>query len=173
MKQSQRLLLLVILLSLTASQVGCTNRDPKKAIRKAAYGYLDAMANYRVDDAMLYCTRETQESVIVKARELMATVQEGYIESDTPAKVTIKKIEMTSDTTAIVHFHKKTPLKKQDGELQMVLRRGSWRAHVVLPKRKPISTDEFANPNNAAEPDTIIEINGRVAIPLPQKKMDR
>lgn len=159
---------------MTASQAGCTNsNNPKRDIKKAAYGYLDAMANYRVDDAMRYCTRETQESVLVRARQLVATVEEGYIESDTPAKVTIKKIELTSDTTATVYYHKKTPLKKQDGELQMVLRRGYWRAHVVLPKRKPISTDEFANPNKAAVPDTMIEINGRVAIPMPQQKMER
>lgn len=117
--------------------VSCSCGNPKRAIRQAAYHYLDAMANYRVEDAVPFCTQETEEGVIRVGRNLVKAVEPGYIESDTPAKIKIKKVELTSDTAATVSYHKSTPLKKQNGTVNLVLRDGIWKVHILMGYQKP------------------------------------
>ena len=48
-----------------------------------------------------------------------------------PAKIKIKDIELTSDSTAIVTYHKHTPIADFDGNLDMVLQNGQWKAHIA------------------------------------------
>lgn len=131
MKNIAKILLLLTSICVVSSAT-CSCSNPKKAIKKTAYAYIDAMANYRVDDAEPYCTYETQITTLVTARQMVAAVGPAYIESDTPAKIKIKEIIITSDTTATVKYHKTTPIKNKNGELEMVLRDGKWLANVVL-----------------------------------------
>ena len=119
--------------------VSCSCDNSKRAIRQAAYHYLDAMANYRVDDAVPFCSQETEDGVIRVGRNLVKAVEPGYIESDTPAKIIIKEVEQTSDTTATVGYHKTTPQKKQNGTVNLVLRDGTWKVHIPRGFQKPTS----------------------------------
>lgn len=125
-------------------------RNTQKAIKNNAYHYVDAMANYRIDDAEPYCTQETRDGVLTTGRRLMAAVTPGYIESDTPATVTIEKVELTSDTTAIVSYHKITPIKDMRGDVPLVLRDGEWLVHIILKssnnnEERPVLTHDTIN----------------------------
>lgn len=144
--------ILLIIAACTVGTATCSCSNPKKMIKKTAYAYLDAMANYRVDDAEPYCTYETQITTLVTARKMVEAVDPSYIESDTPAKISIKKITVTSDTTATVTYHKKTPIKDMNGELEMLLRNGKWEANVVLYSQlEKIKHPEASDP----EPDQL------------------
>ena len=150
--QKNRIILILSALLLCSC---ISSHKNKSVIKEVAYNYSYAMANYRVDDAAPYCTQETQNSVLRKGRELMEMVQPGYIESDTPATITIEKVELTSDTTAIAYYHKITPIKDMRGEVPLVLRNGEWLVHIVL---------QSSN-NNTPKPHTIRDtINGREVI---------
>ena len=125
-KYPNRLFALAALL-LAAS---CTSTTDK--IAESAYNYSFAMANYKVADAMPYCTPETQETTLQFASQMMEKVPEEYIASDTPAEIEIKYIAITSDTTATVVYHKITPIKNFDGTLNMVKRGKAWLAHTPM-----------------------------------------
>ncbi len=137
-----------------------SSRNNIKEIKEVAYNYSYAMANYRVDDAEPYCTEETQNSVLRKGRELMEMVQPGYIESDTPATITIEKVELTSDSTATAYYHKTTPIKDMRGEVPLVLRNGEWLVHIVLQSRKSNETPNIIHGN----------VNDREIVGFPKKK---
>ena len=83
----------------------CSNDE--KEIREVAYNYSYALANYKIEDATQYCTKETQETSLAYGLELMKGVSAEYIASDTPATIEIEGIEMTSDTTATAQYHKR------------------------------------------------------------------
>ena len=93
----------------------------------------------------------------------MKSVKPGYIESDTPAKVRLTDVEMTSDTTATASYHKKTPIKKQDGTVNLVLRDGKWLVHIVMGSQKKNSD------GNAPQQKELIHdtINGREVLRFP------
>ena len=148
MKRQFKTTLIVIIMTLSVGTAMCSCGNPKRAIRNAAYSYLDAMANYRVEDAVPFCTSETQEGVIRVSRNLVKAVEPGYIESDTPAKVKIKKVEQTSDTTATAYYHKTTPQKKQDGKVDLVLRNGVWKVHILMGfQKQPVKPDLKEEPS--------------------------
>lgn len=105
----------------------CSNDE--KEIREVAYNYSYALANYKVEDATQYCTKETQETSLAYGLELMKGVSAEYIASDTPATIEIEGIEMTSDTTATAQYHKKTPIKDFGAKVNMVKRDGKWLVH--------------------------------------------
>lgn len=151
---------------LTSSAL-CSCGNPQKKVKKVAYMYVYAMANYQVDDAIPHCTQETIDGVIARSRELMETVEPGYIESDTPAKVKILSVEMTSDTTAIAHYNKITPNKELNGQVDLVYRNGKWLVHVLLPSQKSSKTKEIVTPMPASSDTTI---NGRAIIGFPKKQ---
>ena len=60
----------------------------------------------------------------------MQFVDTSYIASDTPAKLEVTNMEMTSDTSAVVSFVKNTPIK-QDLRFAVEVRKrnGKWLAH--------------------------------------------
>ena len=173
MKQITKISIILFAILFTCCEASCTNKVPKskKKIKKVAYMYLDAMANYRIDNAVPFCTKETREGVIETGRALLQSVDTNYIKSDTPAKITIGDIDLTSDTTAIAHFHKSTPLKEHNGQVDLVKRNGKWKVHIVLNKHKNEYNDL---PKQKQEKPEIIqgEINGReiLAFPAKQKK---
>mgnify|MGYP006988831274 CR=1 FL=1 len=165
----KRTIILAIILLLASATGSCSCDNPKKSIKKVAFAYLDAMANYRIDDAEPYCTDETRNGVLETGRQLVKAVKPGYIESDTPAKVKITGIEITSDTTATVSYHKKTPIKKQDGEVNLVLRDGKWLVHIVMRNVQKKNSDA----HKADEPQQIDlirdTVKGREILGFPTK----
>lgn len=122
---SLSLLALVILLA------SC-NLDEKKA-RKVGYDYAFAMANYQVDEAAKYATEETRQSTLILAKNYTAAVGEEYVKSDTPAKLETVDFTRIDDTTAIMNFHKTTPIKDTRFSLLLRKRNGHWLAHDTIP----------------------------------------
>lgn len=136
MKRIHKIILIIAVLLLCVGTASFLTGNPKRVIKEVAYNYLDAMANYRIDDAAPFCTMETQNGILRIGRNLVDAVEPGYIESDTPAKIRIKKVKLTSDTTATVSFHKSTPIKQQDGEVNLVFRDGEWKVHILMGRKK-------------------------------------
>ncbi len=105
----------------------------EKQLKEYAYGYLDAMGNYRFDDAYDYATQETQTNTLeVIQQRIMPNTDMEYIRRNTPAEITITGVDIIDDTTAIVSFHKSTPIQEQDGTLDMHKRGNRWLAHVLI-----------------------------------------
>ncbi|MBP5189440.1 MAG: hypothetical protein J6031_00810 [Bacteroidales bacterium] len=105
----------------------------KKQIEKVAYGYLDAMGNYRISDAYKYADKETQDKTLRFIEErIMPITDTNYIKKETPAKITITGITITSDTTAETMFHKSTPSSERNNILKLVKRNGKWMADVPI-----------------------------------------
>lgn len=131
MKKNTLLLFFIVLLTLCTS----CNRDEKKA-RKVGYDYAFAMANYQVEEASKYATPETQNTTLVLAKNYTQAVGEDYIKSDTPAKVETVDFTRIDDTTAIMNFHKTTPIKDTRFSLLLRKRNGRWLAHDTIPIRQ-------------------------------------
>lgn len=127
MKQNITLALLATALLLTA----CASDEEK--IEKAAYKYSYAMANYNVDGAEKYATPETVETTLNTARGLLPMVDTNYIKSDTPATIEITNIQIVDDTSAVVTYHKTTPIKDFSATLDVRKRHGRWLAHSPIP----------------------------------------
>jgi len=130
------LLSAVILLS-----TGC-NREEKKA-RNIGYRYAYAMSNYQIDEAAQYATEETKNTTLVMAKRLTQAVGEAYVKSDTPAKVKITGFTFENDTSAVITFHKTTPIKNLDFPLLMRKRNGQWMVHDTIPVRKDVEEPDI------------------------------
>lgn len=173
MRKTAKVSILLIAAFLSFNAASCSNRIPrsKKAIKKVAYRYLDAMANYRIDGAVPYCTTETQQGVLETGRTLVSAIDSNYIKSDTPATITIGDIEITSDTTAIAHFHKSTPLKEHNGQVNLVKRDGKWKVHIVQAKKNDTKDGTQNNKQETPKEPDIIQgnVNGQEIFGFPPK----
>lgn len=124
--------LLMLALCLALASCTCGQSAEKKAVKEVAYQYEYGMGNYNVDHAEKYATPETIKSTLDVARHMIKMVKPGYIESDTPAKIKIKSIKITSDTSATATWRKKTPIKDLTGQLELRKRNGQWYAHDMM-----------------------------------------
>ena len=121
---------------------GC-NLNERKA-RKVGYNYANAMANYQVQEAAQYATEETKNTTLVIAQRLTDAVGEEYVKSDTPAKVEIVTFTRIDDTTAIINFHKTTPIKDSRFSLLLRKRNSRWLVHDTIPVRQNPEEDASA-----------------------------
>lgn len=121
---------------LAATTLLCSCKHEENMIKKVAYNYSFAMANYRVDEAAQYATEETKNTTLVKAKTLVEAVGEDYVKSDTPATIEITSLNIIDDTTAIAVYHKVTPIKDFSGNLELRKRDGKWLAHTPLKETK-------------------------------------
>ena len=123
--------------------------NPQKEIEKNAYGYLDAMGNYRIDDARPYASTPTCERTLdVLQKYILPKTDTNYIISNTPATIDILAVELLSDTTAVVSYSKTTPLQVQSGKLDMVLEDGRWCAEVIIALPPIMTMDSTEMENN-------------------------
>lgn len=145
---------ILMLAAALAAATSCTN--PTKEIEAAAQGYLDAMGNYRIDDAAPYASRETREKTIPTFNFIMAHTDTAYVNSNRPATITIGSTRMLSDTTARVYYHKSTPIKEVDDSVNVILEEGQWLVDfvAVLPPMK--APDKLTR--KAVDPSTIHRI---------------
>ena len=120
----------VIFLCLAGLLAGCSNNTDE--IRSAAQGYLDAMGNYRPTDARPYATDETCDVTLTFFEKMMQHTDPSVYANNIPATITLGEITIEGDTLATVAFHKHTPSMEQDGEIQVVRRKGHWRVHQVI-----------------------------------------
>ena len=126
MKNKTATLLLLPLLALCMQCCHTVKDDVKDAAQK----YLDATGRYDVDDACRYCTPETANGLRNIQATLLSKVPKDSIAKNMPAKIKIKDIELTSDSTAVITYHKHTPINDFNGTLDMVLINGQWLAHI-------------------------------------------
>ena len=143
---------IIFSLSFLALVILCAscNLDEKKA-RKVGYDYAFAMANYQVDEAAKYATPETQNSTLILAKRLTMKVGEEYVKKDTPAKLETVDFTRIDDTTAIMNFHKTTPIKDTRFSLLLRKRNGQWMAHDTIPTMtKTPEAEENAAPEDTA-----------------------
>ena len=105
---------------------------PKNQIRHVAQHYLDATGRYDIPDACRYCTPRTADGLRRLDTTVMRIVDSSYIASNMPATIKITSIEVLTDTTAVVTYHKNTPSNDFDGTLDMVRRDGNWMADVAI-----------------------------------------
>lgn len=142
MKTRHFLYPLTIGLILVGCQCGNKTTKTEDSIIEAAYNYSYAMANYNVQKAAPYATEETQKTTLVRAQNLIQAVGNDYIESDTPAKIKITSVEITSDTSAYAIYHKTTPRKDFSDTLQLRKRDGKWLAHALMKQVAPPSEQQ-------------------------------
>lgn len=119
---------------------GCTSGEQKK-IEQTAFAYLDAMGNYRIEEAKPYSSPRTIETAIALCERIIPLVDTSYIKANTPAQITIKSVHIESDTTAYVLFHKSTPITQQNDTLRLVKIDGTWLVNVVINIPKLFSND--------------------------------
>ena len=141
----KRELFLVISVMVLAS----CGSNPQKEIEKNAYGYLDAMGNYRIDDARPYASTPTCERTLDFFQNyIMPKTDTNYIVSNTPATIDILAVELLSDTTAVVSYSKTTPLQVQSGKLDMVKEGARWCAEVIINLPPIMTMDSTQMENN-------------------------
>ena len=128
MKTHRLFLLLSIAALLTTA---CTGKEDK-AIEEAAYGYAQALADYSVDDAVPYASQRTAEVTLDYYRAIVANTDSSIIASNTPASITITKVERLTDSTADALYHKSSPLTQLDDTLHLVKEKGRWVVNDVL-----------------------------------------
>lgn len=105
-----------------------------KEIGHVAQGYLEAMGNYKFDDAINFASKETRE-ITIPAVILFVdnSLDSAYINNNTPAKIHIKDILVSGDSTAKVVYKKTTPRRSYTDTLNMVYSVDEgWRANVLL-----------------------------------------
>ena len=95
-------------------------------IEKAAYGYLDAVANYDFDAAVPFVTPATDSITLDFFRKVLEHTDMDYVNSNKPATIQIKSLKKTADDTAMVFFHKTTPITEQDDTIRVVRTGGQW-----------------------------------------------
>lgn len=146
---------LFVALVVVTVAVACHKRQPapsaeEQPIVAAAQGYLDAMANYDMDAAIPFASRETREGTIPFFRTMIAKCDSSYIRRNTPASIQIDSIRrQPGDSTAIAFFTKTTPVQTQHQQLTLIKRQGIWQAHVltrapeVLKPHRPLTDEDL------------------------------
>lgn len=119
---------------------GCSSQEKK--IEKAAEGYLDAIANYRFDDADKYASTQTKQKTLSFYKYLLPHVDTAYIKRATPATITIKGVAMTSDTTAYALFHKESPINIQDDTIRLIKEKQNWVVKDIIEAPEYIKGDK-------------------------------
>lgn len=157
MKNIRHFLPVLALLTL----MGCNGSQ--REIERTARGYLEAMGNYRIDEAAPYSTQFTRENTLPIAKRLTERTNPDYIRSNTPADITIKGSKQLDDTTARVYYHKHTPITEQDDSLTLMLENGEWLVDVrirALPAHLLDTTSTSSRPQPTIKGDSVL-FNGR------------
>ena len=116
----------------SAILLSACNSDEQK-IKDAAQGYLDAMANYRIEEAEPYATEETRNITLQFVKQaIMPNLAPNVIPDNTPATIKINSVEITTDSTATVAYTKTTPNETLNETIGMLKRNDEWRVHLVV-----------------------------------------
>lgn len=142
----KRTLTIVALALLVGS---CTSEE--RQIERNAYGYLDAMGNYLIDQAEPYASEATRNSTIVIVRDkIMPRVDKELIRANTPATISIDSLRILCADTAMVYYTMATPLSTKHDFLPMVKEDGQWLAYMPLNTTNDPADGETPD-NNAAD----------------------
>lgn len=130
----------ILTIAATALLLAACNSEERQ-IEKAAYSYLDAMGNYRIDDAEPFASQETRESTLPFVKNTIIPMTDtAYIQANQPAEIVIDSLRILCPDTAQVDYTKTTPIRTLTGTIHMVKEDGRWLAHVplVLPENLSI-----------------------------------
>lgn len=117
---------------MTAILLSACNSDERQ-IKQAAQGYLDAMANYRIEEAEPYVTEETRDiTLLFVEKAIMPNLAPNVIPDNTPATINITSVDITTDTTATVAYTKTTPQETSEETVGLLKRNNEWRVHYVV-----------------------------------------
>ena len=117
---------------MTAILLSACNSDERQ-IKQAAQGYLDAMANYRIEEAEPYVTEETRDiTLLFVEKAIMPNLAPNVIPENTPATIDITSVDITTDTTASVAYTKTTPKDTTHETINLLKRNNEWRVHYVV-----------------------------------------
>lgn len=112
----------------------CSHQKEKDEIARVAYGYLEAMGNYRINDAAEYSSKGTCETTIPVFNKMMEISDSAKLMENTPAEIEITGVSILSDTTARAYFNKHTPITEQTDSVLLILEDGRWLVDVrILP----------------------------------------
>lgn len=135
----------------------CSNEEKK--ITDAAMGYLNATANYRIDDAFPFASKDTRENTLPFIKEkLLPITDTESIRANTPATIDITEIRIGIDS-AEVDYIKNTPLHTTENTILLIKEEGKWVVDVTLALPETItvspngiSTDTHVATSRNADP---------------------
>jgi hypothetical protein len=146
------LFILLVGLVLTACQ-----SKKEETISTVAYGYCKAMGDYQFDNAIPYASKITKEITIPYFKKMLLFSDTTLLFTNRPATITIKKVEITSDSTALALYHKHTPIKEIDDTVRLILEDGQWVVHAPIKNAIPIAigntTKDFIYKNDKLNKD--------------------
>lgn len=137
--------------------VACTSQETRN-INASAKGYLQAMGDYLLDEAIPYASHHTREQTIPTMKHIMANADTTYINANRPSVITITGTKKLTDSTARVFYHKHTPIKEVDDSVTLVLEEGRWLVDVrlaPLPFGIGASRDSLRRITNTPSPSEI------------------
>lgn len=125
-----RLFKIATITMVAIAMTACNTEE--KQITRTALGYLQATAEYNIDEAMPYACKETRETTLTFLRDkLLPITDTAYIAANTPAEIKIDSITMAEDTVW-VYFTKDTPIQTVKNALEMIKEDGKWLVYVPL-----------------------------------------
>lgn len=111
--------------------VACKTEEKK--VETVAYRYLDAIGNYRFAEARAYATQQTCDVTLDFYQNVVIPhTPPQALESNLPAKITIKEVSVVDDTTAWATFHNKAPKTEHDDTVRLVKEDGEWKVRDVI-----------------------------------------
>lgn len=134
--------------------VSCNN-DEKKII-EAARKYLEATANYRIEEAYPYATKATRETTLPYITDIMMPmVDSNYIASNKPATIELDSLLIVGDT-AWVLYTKTTPLRQSINTIYLIKEEGKWLVDVPLdiPETITVGPSGVSTDNSNITPGT-------------------
>lgn len=120
-----------IIVTVLMTLVGCNNSE-KKEIEQVALGYIDATSKFDFDAAEQYATKQTSEVTLKHLRLIQHFIDSSALENAKQAEFEVKKVEITSDTTAIAVYHKETKTDNYTDTLNMIKEDGAWKVDLVI-----------------------------------------
>ncbi|MCR4817090.1 MAG: hypothetical protein K5842_07935 [Bacteroidales bacterium] len=143
------------LITLAALILFSCNSD-KRQIEKAAYGYLNATGNYRIDEAYPYATKETRETTLKYITQIILPMTDSnYLKSNVPATIVIDSIIYQQDT-AFAFYTKTTPIKTLKNIVCLIREDGKWLVDVPLNlSNSPIPLPQLPTESDSVATDSV------------------
>lgn len=137
----------ITILAISATMMCACGNNETKEIEQVAQNYLEAMGNYRIEEAVPFASSYTRENTLPALSSLVAIADTAYINSNRPAVITIHGNKKLSDSTARVYYHKSTPIKEMDDSINVLRENGHWLVDVrinpiPLPKKEDLQPQQ-------------------------------
>ena len=143
-----------IIVAVLMTLVSCNNSE-KKEIEQLALGYIDATSKFDFDAAEQYATKQTTEVTLKHLRLIQRFIDSSTLENAKQAKFEVKKVEITSDTSAIAIYHKETETNNYTDTLNIIKEEGAWKVDLVIeiPPIMQLFTDSTLWDNKGSLPN--------------------